>query len=138
MNADGSQRAPHSRPHVCTTIAFWLDALCESGADLPAAVIREPRWHRTARAAFTVLFFLVWLEAVSCFVFFMILSKNGSPVPTPELSASVSTTVTFSTLPLHSKYPPLLVGYLGNWVKEISRLGWRRSARQIRRSAISA
>lgn len=49
----------------------------------------EPRWHRSARAAFTVLFFLVWLEAVSCFVFFMILSKNGSPIPTRELSESV-------------------------------------------------
>jgi hypothetical protein len=49
----------------------------------------EPGWHRTARNLFTVAFVLVWLEAVGCFVFFLILSRRGSPVAAPELAASV-------------------------------------------------
>jgi hypothetical protein len=48
-----------------------------------------PRWHRTVGALFLLTFVLVWLEAVGCFVFFLTLSRRGSPVPTPEFAASV-------------------------------------------------
>lgn len=49
----------------------------------------EPRWHRTVRVLYTVAFFVVWLEAVGCFVYFMNLSKGASPIPTPELAAGI-------------------------------------------------
>ena len=52
-------------------------------------VPREPRWHRVARALFAVMFILVWLEAVGCFVYFMILAREGSPVATCELGAGI-------------------------------------------------
>ena len=49
----------------------------------------EPRWHRTTRALFIVAFFLVWLEAVSCFAYFGVLARGASPIPTPEFSAGI-------------------------------------------------
>ena len=49
----------------------------------------EPRWKRTVRTLFVVAFVLIWLEAMGCFVFFLILSREGSSVPTRELAAPV-------------------------------------------------
>ena len=49
----------------------------------------EPRWHRIVRALYLVMFVLVWFEAVGCFVYFMILSRAGSPVATNELAAGI-------------------------------------------------
>ena len=49
----------------------------------------EPRWHRTVRTAYTVAFVLVWIEAVGCFMFFLLLARGGSPVATPALTASI-------------------------------------------------
>jgi hypothetical protein len=42
----------------------------------------EPRWKRVARAIYTVLFFLVWAESITCFLYFMRVFRRGSPWPT--------------------------------------------------------
>ena len=49
----------------------------------------EPRWHRTVRSIYTIAFVLVWLEAVGCFVSFLVLSRGASPVATPTLAAGI-------------------------------------------------
>jgi hypothetical protein len=49
----------------------------------------EPRWHRIVRSAYTAAFVLVWLEAVSCFGYFLLLARGASPVATPELTAGI-------------------------------------------------
>lgn len=38
---------------------------------------------------FTAAFVIVWLEAVSCFGFFMILSRDASPVATSAAPAAI-------------------------------------------------
>ena len=40
-------------------------------------------------ALYQVMFILVWLEGVGCFVYFQVLARAGSPVATHELAASV-------------------------------------------------
>jgi hypothetical protein len=49
----------------------------------------EPRWHGGVRIAFMIAFFLVWLEAMSCFACFQMLLHKGSQVATPELAAAI-------------------------------------------------
>jgi hypothetical protein len=49
----------------------------------------EPRWHRKVRILFILAFFVVWLEAASCFGYFQMLLRRGSPVVTSELSAAI-------------------------------------------------
>ena len=49
----------------------------------------ELGWHRIVRALYVVMFVVVWLEAVGCFVYFQILARRGSQVATRELTASV-------------------------------------------------
>jgi len=49
----------------------------------------EPQWHHTVRTLYVGAFVLVWLEALGSFLFFLILTRSASPVPTPHLVASV-------------------------------------------------
>jgi hypothetical protein len=50
---------------------------------------RAPRWHRIARAVWMGMFILIFFEAVVCFVYFLILARGASPVPTSELTPSI-------------------------------------------------
>jgi hypothetical protein len=49
----------------------------------------EPRWHRLVRGLCFVMFIVVWLEAAGCFVYFMILAREGSPVAMGDLAAGI-------------------------------------------------
>ena len=62
--------------------------LCGQSLNLFGAL--EPQWHRTVRTLYVGAFVLVWLEALGSFLFFLILTRSASPVPTPHLVASVA------------------------------------------------
>jgi hypothetical protein len=59
------------------------------GKPLHPVLPMEPSWHGTVRTLYVVAFVLVWLESLGCFVFFLFLSRGGSPVATPELASGI-------------------------------------------------
>jgi hypothetical protein len=44
----------------------------------------EPGWHKAVRSAYSVLFFIVWLEFMVFFYYSGTTFRDGSPVPTPS------------------------------------------------------